>query len=177
MFTHLFQKMKEKKIRRWLESTLYAAEHRTLPQAYFEGFHVETKQTDAESIMALARFLVYRTFSQELSDKIIDRTAYKFDQTDNFIRIICDNPEKYTISNAPLAYAIYMAVNSKRYIVKEYDVTMGVVWCEWTADWKHICYQSTPEIQMYPDDAIAEMILNDDERLITAMVYDHGKRK
>lgn len=167
--------IREKSQKRWIESTLYEAEHRTLPDAYFD-FKKEKVPDAPQRFCEMAKFLLGRTMGayemplEEACAKFNEE--YSFDMLDDYVKITCQNVEQYAVSNAPLAYVIYASNKEPRYIVKEYDKHLGSVWCEWKPGRKHLVYFLVPEVKNLSDDEIYQKIVSNGDGVMLAMTYD-----
>ena len=161
--------------RRWIEATLYEAEHRTLPDAYFNLKKTEVPDTP-QRFCEMANFLIGRTIGayemplEEACAKFDEE--YSFDVLDDYVKITCRNAERYAVRNAPLAYSIYASNKEPRYIVKEYDKHIGNVWCEWRPGRKHLMYFLDPEVNNLSDDEIYQKIVSGGDGVTLGVIND-----
>ena len=170
--------LKEKRRIRWIESTIYNAEHVELPQIYFGMKNDAGTEYSPKKFRDVATFLLARTIAaagtenfEEASKRFDDE--YKFEVTDRYVKVTCKAPEKYVVDKAPLAYAIYAENADPRYIVKEYDPVLKFVWCEWKPGQKHITYYMDPELRNCPDDEIHDAILRGDSGIVPATIHNY----
>ena len=164
--------------KRWIERTLYEAEHRTLPDAYFD-FKKEEVPNAPQRFCEMANFLLGRTLGEyempveEACAKFNEE--YTFDVLDDYVKITCRNAKQHAVSNAPLAYAIYASNKEPRYIVKEYDKRIGSVWCEWKPGRKHLMYFLEPEVNSLSDDEVYQKIVSGGDGVILGAINDCDK--
>lgn len=164
---------------RWIEGTLYEAEHRQLPDAYFDLKKTEAPDA-SQRFCETANFLLGRTiaaYEMPLEEACIKfEEEYSFDMLDDYVKITCRNAEQHAVRNAPLAQAIYASNKEPRYIVKEYDKKIGSVWCEWKPGRKHLIYFLGPEVNDLPDDEIYQKIVSGGDGVILGAVNDCSDR-
>lgn len=171
--------LNKKRKARWVESTIYNAEHIELPQIYF-GMKNEGSSYSPQRFCDMANFLLARTLAADGMENFADASErfheeYKFEVTKQYVKITCQDPTKYVVDKAPLAYAIYAENIENRYIVKEYDPVLKSVWGEWKPGQKHITYYMDPELRNCSDDEIYDMILCGAPGIVPATIHNHQR--
>lgn len=171
----LFEKKRKAK---WVEAIIYNAEHVELPQIYF-GMKNEGSSYSPQRFCDMANFLLARALvAADGMENFADASErfheeHKFEVTEQYVKIICQDPTKYAVSKAPLAYVIYAENIENRYIVKEYDPELKSVWCEWRPGRNHLTYHIDPELCNCSDDEIHDMILHGASGVIPALTSNH----
>lgn len=124
---------------------------------YFMRIGVKRMQIEGKPIPNLDQLSPEKADS--VRNKILD--GYMLTETDDYIKITCPNPAKYSYKNTPLAYAIYFGLKEKRYIVKEYDASnvWDIFWAEWLPDHSRLAYMViNQDVYKYTDDEVADNI-------------------